>query len=156
MEVSAFIFEQLKTQMAEQRAHDKDQHIEVARLLETQRQGYEAKLEAQRQGYEAKLEAQRQDYEARLETLRQEIKVHQQGTEQLKAEATLQARFEALHAAKLVNDEELQNLEDLIIDSLEELGGGRADGGKVISLLKLSERVPSNAAFARQLRRKYM
>ena len=59
--------EQLKAQVVEQRAHDNGQHVEMLRLLEAQRQGYESKLEAQRQGYETKLEARQKEFEIKLE-----------------------------------------------------------------------------------------
>ncbi len=162
MEVSAFMSEQLKAQMAEQRIHDKDQHVEIVRLLEAhrkeiemQRQDYEAKLEAQRQDYEAKLEVKRQDYEAKLKVQRQEV-------DRLKAEQTFQARIEALHKAKLLSDEELYKLEDAIFDNLDETvgeDGGVHDGrgyAKMVSLFRLSERVANDATLARQLRHKYL
>ena len=46
MEVSAFMTEQLKTQMAEQRAHDKDQHAGVIRLLEAQLEVHRQEIKA--------------------------------------------------------------------------------------------------------------
>eukprot|EP01043_Picozoa_sp_COSAG02_P098836 COSAG02_NODE_34969_length_475_cov_2.632979_2_plen_70_part_01 len=62
MEVSAFMTDQLKAQVVEQRAHETEQHAEMIRLLVER----EAKLEAQREGYETKLEAQRKDLEAKF------------------------------------------------------------------------------------------
>ena len=52
--------------------------------------------------------------------------------------------------------EELYKLEDLIEDSLGEDGDGGEDGGQLVAkLVALSERTPGDAAFARQLRRKF-
>ena len=59
-----------------------------------------------------------------------------------------------MHAANLLTDEELYNLEDIIADSLVEEGGG-SGGEQVGKLLVLSERVAGDAALARQLRRKF-
>ena len=74
MEVSAFMTEQLRTQVVEQRTHDNEQHSELIRLLvereaklETQRKEFETKLDEQRLGYENKLETQRKELEAKLE-----------------------------------------------------------------------------------------
>eukprot|EP01043_Picozoa_sp_COSAG02_P065442 COSAG02_NODE_9879_length_2084_cov_183.290176_2_plen_200_part_00 len=78
MEVSAFMTDQLKAQVVEQRAHETEQHGEMIRLLvereaklEAQREGYETKLEAQRKDSESKLEAQREGYETKLEAQRE-------------------------------------------------------------------------------------
>jgi hypothetical protein len=84
MEVSAFMTEQLKAQVVEQRAHDNEQHAEMMRLLVER----EAKLEAQKQSYETKLEAQRKElevqrqaYEAKLEAHRKELEAQRQSCE---------------------------------------------------------------------------
>ena len=74
-------------------------------------------------------------------------------TEKLRLEMpALQSRLESLHASKLLTDEELFWLEDVIADSLEEAGG---DGEQVAKLALLAERLTSDAALARQLRRKF-
>jgi hypothetical protein len=102
MEVSAFMTDQLKAQVVEQRLHETEQHGEMMRLLveretqaraekvereakleaklEAQREGYETKLEAQRKDSEDKLEAQREGYETKLEAQRKdsETKLHAQ------------------------------------------------------------------------------
>ena len=126
MEVSAFMTEQLRAQMTEQRVHDKAQHKETEEKLDTQRREYEAKLrdcetklEAQRREYEAKLrnceaqlEAQRHEYEAKLEAQRQDAKAYISDA-QLER---LQARLDALHQAKLLTDDEMLVLEDKVAD----------------------------------------
>ncbi len=73
-------------------------------------------------------------------------------------------RLEALHSAKLLTDEEMFAMEDIIADSFddqdhedEDDGGSRAVAcEKVASLVVLSGRIASNASFARQVRRKYV
>ena len=133
MEVSAFMTEQLKTQMVEQRAHDKQQHTEVVRLLEGQ-------LEAHRE--EIKLHRQE------LEKRRQELEGYHEQALEAKMVGFLQVRVEALHSAKLLDDEHLYIIEDIIADS--ETGDIR-----VSQLIALSDKMTSDKAFARQLRRKY-
>jgi hypothetical protein len=59
--------------------------------------------------------------------------------------AALQARLEALHAAKLLGDAELCAVEDIVADG----------GDQVAALLELSGRMVGEGAFSRQLRRKY-
>ena len=54
MEVSAFMTEQLKAQVVEQRAHDNEQHAEMIRLLVER----ETQARAEKVELEAKLEAQ--------------------------------------------------------------------------------------------------
>ncbi len=148
MEVSAFMTEQLKTQMASQRAHDKEQHAEVVRLLEGQ-------LEAQRH----EIKAQRQAIKALEAKLAPACAISQ---EQL---AALQSRIQTLHVAKLLSDDELFSLEDACGDiiELESSIGGRITSemaqanpsvSKLSRLVALCERVTSDEALARQIRRR--
>ena len=73
-------------------------------------------------------------------------------------------RLEALHSAKLLTDEEMFALEDIIADSFGDQDHEDEDGGssramaceKVARLVTLSGRIASNASFARQVRRKYV
>ena len=169
MEVSAFMTEQLKAQMAEQRAHDKDQHAELVRLLElhrheikAQHQENEAKLEAQREAYEAKLEAyeakleaQRQDYEAKLEAQRQAI-----SSEQV---AALQDRLEALHASDLLTEDQLDALEDVIVEHVEAKALAptvsedvAAASHRLARLVAVSEAMRTDSTFARQARKRFV
>ena len=60
----------------------------------------------------------------------------------------LQSRLENLHAAKLLADEELFAVEDIIADC-------DAEDDRVSALLTLSSKMAADKAFARQLRRKY-
>ena len=61
----------------------------------------------------------------------------------------LQGRLEKLHSSKLLTDEEMWSIEDLIGDSAEGL-----EEDRVGLLIALSARMAADAAFARQLRRK--
>ena len=118
-----------------------------------ERAQFEAKLEAQRQLWEARLEAQRQELEKVWEA-----KLEAQRSRRDASEARLlQARFEALHASKLLSDDELYILENLVVDNLEESersGGEGESNDTVNSLVRLSEHVASDAGLAWQLRRK--
>ena len=60
----------------------------------------------------------------------------------------LQARLDALHQAKLLGDEEVFAVEDIIADC-------DAQDDRVSALLSLSAKMATDKAFARQLRRKY-
>ena len=78
----------------------------------------------------------------------------------------LQARLESLHAAKILSDEELYALEDVIADDAEAALGEGAKGGAqeeeeavqggVSCMVALSGRMAGDAAFGRQLRRKFV
>ena len=60
----------------------------------------------------------------------------------------LQSRLESLHAAKLLADEELYAVEDIIADC-------DAEDDRVSALVALSGKMAADKAFARQLRQKY-
>ena len=149
---------QLEAKLEMQR-QELEARIETQRQVsESQRQEWEARLEMQRQANEAQWQAHEMKlekaWEAKLETQRQmwELRFEQSRRDALDA-PELQARFEALHGSKLLSDDELYILENLVIDNLED---SERAGGVVGSLARLSERVASDAGFARQLRRKYI
>ena len=160
-----------------QRQEWESQRKEFETKLETQRKECEAKLETQRKESEAKLETQRQEWEVKLDTQRQanesqlherEAKLETAWKSKLEAQRSrrdasearvLQARFEALHACKLLSDDELYILENLLVDNLEDCDRSRGEGeshSMVSSLVRLSEHAASDAGLARQLRRKYI
>ena len=86
----------------------------------------------------------------------------------------LQARLEALHAAELLAEAELFVVEDLIADFVElqatvpdggvlsqeaiysAVGGSCAPAVKLHKLVRLSNKMGSDAAFARQVKRKFV
>ena len=145
--------------------------LEASRMREA-----EAKMEAQRREneasrvreMEAKLEASHmREAEAKLEAERQVTEAKLLGkmeAQKFREVSVLQVRLEALHSAKLLTDEEMFAMEDVIADSFddqdhedEEDDGSRAVAcEKVASLVVLSGRIASNASFARQVRRKYV
>ena len=81
---------------------------------------------------------------------------------------SLQARLEAIHAAKLLTDDELYRTEDMIADFVElesraaaklvtlEIVHTNEITSKVLTLVALSERIAVDGTFSRQLRRKYL
>jgi hypothetical protein len=96
--------------------------------------------------------------------MREELKPAEAITEQRLA--ALQARLEALHAAKLLGDDELYALEDMVADyyelkssmgvvTLEAMHAYKA-ASQLSKLVALSEGVVADGAFARQARRKYV
>ena len=126
---------------------------------------------------EAKLElAQaRQEMETKMEKLREEMTPPEPAPAITEEElATLQARVQALHAAQLLADEELFVAEDLCADYLELqasvpsggvltqeaiqtcVGHSYAAAAKLLKLVRLSAGMASDAAFARQLKRKFV
>ena len=62
----------------------------------------------------------------------------------------LQSRLEALHAEKLLGDEELYAVEDIIAEEDD-----ATEDERVTALITLSSKMAADGAFARQLRRKY-
>eukprot|EP01046_Picozoa_sp_COSAG06_P046970 COSAG06_NODE_6741_length_2802_cov_2.576027_2_plen_371_part_00 len=137
---------------------------------------------------EAKMDQQRKEMEARLDAKDAKMMEQQQAaTLMIKAELTalppppapaimdeqlaaLQARIEQLHATKLLSDEELFALEDIVADYVE-LAVTMADRTVITKdmihtmppcvaaaskLVGLSAAIASDAAFARQARRKFM
>ena len=130
-----------------------------------------AELKAERQELEAKVdklleeaaEKQRQEMEGKIEVVESRVRSEMAAEVQTKVELerqlaalpALQARLESLHDSKLLADDELYTLEDIIADSLEEGGSQGGSGGQVAKLVVLSERVAGDAALARQLRRKF-
>ena len=119
-------------------------------------------MREEREHMEAKLEEQRQE----TTKLRLEMEKRLAPKEVISAEQidAVTARLEALHAAQLLSDEELFALEDCMADFIEAKGTVEvvtADTvntvravGRLHKLISLSEGMPRDAMFARQLRRK--
>ena len=179
-EGSAFMTEQLRTQIAEQRVHDEAQRQKVEAQLEAQRQDYDSKLrerDAKLRDCEAKLhdcEAKLRDCETKLRDCEAnrdcEAKLRDcEAKAQAKTCATddqlerLQARFDALHQAKLLTNDEIFALEDRLTDFIEcrssvtvspgEMG---AAAESVRKLVGICEAVSKDGMLARQLRRKFL
>jgi hypothetical protein len=128
MEVSAFMAEQLKAQLLQQREYDKAQHGEMMRLIQEQK---EEMKQLRDEAAEAKLEATQAESDATAKT-------------------ALQMRIEMVHAARLLSDDERDAVEDAIADSAD----GDCDSA-VQQMIALSEKFLVDRAFARQLRRKH-
>ena len=128
----------------------------------------EAKAEKEEQ--EAKAAADkaelRREMQQQMDKMREELKPAEAISEQRLA--ALQARIDALHQAKLLGDDELYALEDLVADyvELESSMGGVAltletihaneNASKLLKLVGLSEHIAADSAFSRQARRKYV
>ena len=123
---------------------DKQQDKMVG-LMREERGVMEAKMERMRMRMEAK---QRAD----MDTLREAATKADQAAAKARMRdlslLALQSRLETLHAAKLLADEELYAVEDIIAEEDD------ADG-RVAALITLSGKMAGDGAFARQLRRKY-
>jgi small-conductance mechanosensitive channel len=177
-EISSFFKEQREEARAE-RAELTRELKQQQREMESRLDAKDVKLEQQRK----QAEQQRKEMEAKIE--QQQATIHQQ--ELLRAElsaapapvpaiteeqlAALQARIEGLHLTKLLADDELFALEDLIADYVE-LTMSVADrvitremiyslqtiavASKLDQLVGLSAAMAGDAAFARQARRKFL
>ncbi|MDA8532002.1 hypothetical protein N9K45_00080 [bacterium] len=158
-EVTSFLREQQRMQM-ERDGEAKAERAEMEARLEAQRRETEAQrreTEASRmREAEAKLEAERRVTEAKL--------LGKLEVQKFREVSVLQVRLEALHSTKLLTDEEMFAMEDIIADSFDDQDHEDEDDDgshavaceKVASLVVLSGRIASNASFARQVRRKYV
>ena len=76
--------------------------------------------------------------------------------------AALQSRLEAIHAAKLLTDDELFALEDICADFIalgtvtEEVVAASGAAAKLLQLVRVSEGIRPDSGFARQARRKFV
>ena len=122
----------------------------------------EAKVERaeQKREMEAKMAEQKQEMEAKLSEMAPQEAVSGQQIE------ALTARLEAVHAAKMLSDDELFAVEDCIADFIDvkascgvvtmEVANTHRAVGKVQKLVVLSEGLTSDAMFARQVRRRFV
>ena len=162
-ELSAFMNErddraEAKAEKARQEAKAEKAELkaEMAARVEQQRQEMAAKTEEM----QALLDQQvRETERVRMETEKRLSASEAISDEQLEA---LQSRLTALHAAKLLTDEENDTVEDYAIDWLELVAKAPMTTvenpvvDKVRTMIVLSEKVPSDRSFARQLRRKVL
>ena len=135
--------EQAKSERAEMEAKIEQQRL----AMESQRVQMEAKLEQFAQQAQAATDAKLDQAEEQKKAMVTRLE-HMTTEQQLPA---LQARIEALHAAKLLSDDELFSIEDLIADL--EVG---SEDTRVGQLITLSSRMAGDAAFSRQIRRKIL
>eukprot|EP01043_Picozoa_sp_COSAG02_P027475 COSAG02_NODE_1624_length_11594_cov_6.314833_5_plen_272_part_00 len=120
---------------------------------------------------EAKMEAQRHQMEANMEALRRTVEQQREERKTTDAKTcvsetqlqALQERFDALVQAKLLTDDEVAKLEDLVADfigcrasstmALVEIGAVAEDIEKLVGMC---EGMSKDAMLARQLRRKFL
>ena len=136
MEVSAFITEQLKGQLKEQRHHDERMRREMSKQAKADQAELEAKIEQLTPRSPAAAVS-----EAQLEAL--------------------QTRLQSLHEAELLDDDLMFALEDVVADFIEGKSAVVAPvdlavaADKVSKLVGLSQGMPVDAMFARQAKRKF-
>ena len=151
-------------QQAEATATASGSFAEMVNFMREEREA----TKADRAEMEAKLERQRSEMDARLDAKDAKIEELTAPREAISAQQidALTARLEGLHAAQLLSDDELFAVEDCVADFLEAkasfdvvtlnvVNASRAVG-KAHRLVVLSEGVPKDAMFARQLRRKFV
>ena len=139
--------------------------VELSDFLKEQRAEMKGEMESQRAAMAAEMDKQ-------LARQREELTPREAvSAEQL---ASLQERLEQLHAAKLLADDELFVVEDLCADYMElqasvpnggsltqdmiytAVGHSHSAAAKLHKLVRLSDGMASDAAFARQLKRKFV
>jgi hypothetical protein len=163
--------------------------IDVMRMIIERDDKMIAKLEQQQKEMETKLAAKDAKLAAILEQQQQEMETKLAAKDAKLAElmapapeaisdqqmASLQARLERIHTAKLLADEELYALEDLMADFVElkmttpgrvvteqmviAFSGsdhGVSPASKLLKLVGLSAAMESDAAFSRQVRRRFL
>ena len=143
----------------------------IERLLDAAKAD-RAEAKADRAAVEARLEARLADQRQEMETTIAKLTAPAPAAISDEQIASLQARLEALYTAKMLSDEELYALEDLVADFIE-LSVSAADvitkqmvysspgetftvAIKLHTLVGLSAAIAGDAAFARQIRRKYL
>ena len=120
---------------------------------------------------ETRMKEQLEETELRAEARRQremrELEAKLRPQEAVSAErlSALQARLEAVHAAQLLSDDALHALEDIVADFFDlvasigvvttGMASAHSAASKLMKLVVLSERMTSDAAFARQCQRKF-
>ena len=114
------------------------------------------------------MQEQRQQMQEQMQEQRQQIDELKAPQEAISAQQVqaLTARLEAMHAAKMLSDDELFAVEDCVADfveakascevvTMETVNTVRAVG-KAHKLVALGEAMPGDGMFARQLRRKFV
>ena len=147
-------FAMMSAFFAGQQAREDRMRAEMDRLREEAVEG-RVRSELQAQVEREREQRERKESEARLRTeMRADVGESKLRERQL---AALQSRLESLHASNLLSDEDLYQVEDVIADSFEEQQDSSAEGGggQLAKMVLLSEKVPGDAALARQLRRKF-
>jgi len=119
--------------------------MEVVALLKDERREMKAEMQAQRVEMRAEMDAKMEAHSQAAKLREQQVATRATAAELI----TLQARLEALCAAKLLTDDEHDLVEDVIADAANVV-----EDEQVAMLIDLSGRMVADKAFARQLRRK--
>ena len=107
---------------------------------------------------EKQRQRQQQEYEKIIEQLKERPKPAAEVIDEGQL-AALQTRLQSLHDAKLLTDEELFALEDLIVDCIEVMPSASMSTPaveKVARMLLVASKVGGDGMLARQLRRKFL
>ena len=142
----------------------------IERLLEQQRAVMVEQRERedrQRQEMERQMQLMREERATTEARLRQELTpAPAQDVVTEEQVVDLQERIASLHAAKLLKDDELYAIEDTVSDYIEvkaqvgaitsEICSANPVVGAMKALIALSSGMPGDAAFARQVRRKFL
>ena len=138
----------------------KDQQV----LLLEEQKGQRQQLQEQMQDQRQLMQDQRQQMQEQRQQI-EELKAPQEAISAQQVEA-LTARLQALHAAQMLSDDELFAVEDCVADFVEaraacevvtlEIVAANRAVGKAHKLVALSEAMPGDGMFARQLRRKFV
>ena len=113
---------------------------------------------------EEKMEATAEGLRGEIEKLREALKPQPPPRIRDEQVAALQARLEALHAAELVTEAELDSLEDTVMDYVTVTATAGAAGdlalhsaaAKLSQLVAMSAAVATDSVFARQARRRFV
>ena len=147
MEVSAFMTAQLNMQLDKQREREEK--------MEAKQEARDAKMEAKFELQRQEIDLQRQE----MERLREEAKP-QRASDAITDESldALQSRLQELHAAQLLSEEEMVNIENAIADCIDLLPTALCTDStvdKVAKMINMSGKMKNEASFARQLRRRF-
>ena len=166
-EISSFFKEQREEAKASQDAKDAKME-QKQKDMEGKLDAKDAQMERLRLETQAAMEQQRNEKEAKLAQELAALKAPAAPAITDEQLAALQARIEGLHETKLLTDEELFALEDLIADYVELTASvtGRVItrdticampvASKLDTLVGLSAAMAGDAAFARQARREFL
>jgi hypothetical protein len=139
---------------------------ELASVLCTEREAWMAAMREQREDTKTEQVQMRNAFEAAVEAQKLRVaEMQQRLTPTAACDAisdsqllAVQARLQSLSEAQLLSDEERYSVEDLLADCMEVIGSATVQDRaveKVVRLVAVSERMVDDAAFARQLRRKF-
>lgn len=152
-QVFAFVEQQQRMHM-EREAKIEAQQAKRDAQAKADKAELQAKFEAWQEKRDAQVKAETAELERRLKDAIPPAAVDVISDEQLRA---LQDRLQALHAAKLICEEELFQLEDVIADCIEVLPTAdvrEQSVEKTMRMLRLMDKLQGDAPLARQLRRK--